>query len=276
MTMLSLGAYTRQLDAIRTTAATFINGDDQTGQKDAWVMPRTAGRPVVVPAAPDKKSTIKTTGLPQGALSTIELLTESIYENVTGHGLANSILWSDKDGHQHVVTTDVVNLMDLFKVALVQLRKIPALQGAELDNFLFYVNDYQVTSPLARSSQQYTPHFGSQSMIICPNGKVMVLALDRLTVTSQASNRFTWRALSVQAGFDVALMQPTADGFQTEEATGYLELHDHRIPYFMRNMDTMSMVKPVCNNYVTRATPGKVIVKASSVAGLAPAAVKAA
>lgn len=257
MTMLSIGAYVRQLDAIRTTAATFISGEDVVDQKDAWVMPATSGRPVVAPTVADKKSTIKTTGLPQGPLTTVELLTESIYDNVSGNGqgFANSILWSDKFGNNHVVTADVVNLLDLFKGMLAQLRKMPGLATAEYEDFLIHVNDYQVTSPLARSSQQYTPHFGAQSMIICPNGKVMVLAMDRLTVTSQASSRFTWRALSVKAGHEAALMKPTIDGFQTEEATGYVELHGHRIPYFIRNIDSMVMTQPECNNYVHRETP---------------------
>jgi hypothetical protein len=262
MTMLSIGAYVRQLDAIRTTAATFITGEDIVDQKDAWVMPATSGRPVVAPAAADKSSTIKTTGLAQGPFTTIELLTESIYDNVSsgnGQGFANTILWSDKYGNNHVVTQDVVNLLDLFKAMLAHLRKMPGLSDAEYEDFLIHVNDYQVTSPLARSSQQYTPHFGAQSMVICPNGKVMVLALDRLTMPSQATNRFTWRALNVKPGHEAALMQPTIDGFLTEEATGYIEIHGNRVPYFIRNIDTMTMTQPVCNNYVHRAANPDVV-----------------
>jgi hypothetical protein len=275
MTMLSLGAYTRQLGAIRTTAATFINGEDIVDQKDAWVMPSTAGKPVVQPTASEPGKTIRKVGLPQGPFSTIELLVESIYDNSTslGRGLANSILWSDKDGNNHVVTMDVINMIDLFTVVLQQLRRIPGLQDAEFENFLLHVNDFNVTSPLTRSSQQYTPHFGAQSMIICPNGKVMVLGIDRVTVASQATSRFAWRAMTVEAGHEAALMRPTIDGFQTEQATGYIELHGYRISYFMRSISEVDMVKPECNNYVHRPAMDVKGVKPST---LVPAVVPAA
>lgn len=266
MTMLSLGAYTRQLGAIRTTAATFINGEDIVDQKEAWIMPSTSGKPVVAPTAVEPGKTIRKVGKPQGPFSTIELLVESIYDSTTslGRGLANSILWSDKDGNNHVVTMDVINMLDLFDAVLVQLRRIPGLQGAEFENFMLHVNDFNVTSPLTRSSQQYTPHFGAQSMIICPNGKVMMLGFDRVMVASQATSRFAWRAMTVEEGHEVALMHPTTDGFQTEQATGYIELHGYRIPYFMRNFSEIDMVKPECNNYVHRAITVKGAAKPST------------